>query len=411
MNFGYMMNYFTLSRCISGLLLVGLGLVAQAAEVSTTTDTVKGRAPNAANTEIVNLTRPASPVSTGYEIEGKYTYVDPDGDTESGSVVRWLRDGVEVARGSRYTTGVADADKNLVFEVEPKSADPSDPDTGPVTSATVLVGLNHAPVASNVTLVGTPVVGQTLTASYVYSDADGDLEGATSFDWCWSGEGCGKGTEQSYTLTDIDVGKLLEFYITPKSATGTPTDGIRYGAYQAPDRVQRMITATANQDAQMLVVGQTGYSFSPLTAVTGGTAPYTYEVQSGTLPAGLALNATTGVVSGTPTTVQTAANVVFRVKDANGVAALTTSSVSYEVTDPVTSIEITGLVGGYPQVGSQLTATPSCGGRDCGPGRSHQWKLETGVGTGQYNNINGATAATYTPVKGDQKRKVGVSVN
>ena len=37
-------------------------------------------------------------------------------------------------------------------------------------------------------------------------------------------------------------------------------------------------------------------------AVTGGTAPYRFSISGGTLPAGLALNAETGLISGRPTT-------------------------------------------------------------------------------------------------------------
>lgn len=39
---------------------------------------------------------------------------------------------------------------------------------------------------------------------------------------------------------------------------------------------------------------------------SGGTAPYTYSVTSGSLPTGLSLNSSTGVISGTPTTAQSA---------------------------------------------------------------------------------------------------------
>ena len=45
-----------------------------------------------------------------------------------------------------------------------------------------------------------------------------------------------------------------------------------------------------------------GTSYSAALAVTGGVGPYTYSITYGSLPPGLTLNASTGVVSGTPTT-------------------------------------------------------------------------------------------------------------
>jgi hypothetical protein len=90
------------------------------------------------------------------------------------------------------------------------------------------------------------------------------------------------------------------------------------------------ITATATTTAQSLTVGTAMASFSPLTP-SGGATPYTYSVTSGTLPAGLSLNASTGAVTGTPSTTYTAANVVFSVQDANGVVAGTTSTVNFTV--------------------------------------------------------------------------------
>ena len=90
-----------------------------------------------------------------------------------------------------------------------------------------------------------------------------------------------------------------------------------------------LITATANTAAQNLTVGTPMVSFSPLTP-SGGTGPYSYSVTSGMLPAGLALTAN-GDVAGTPSATYAAANVTFSVKDANGIVASTTSTVSFTV--------------------------------------------------------------------------------
>ncbi|WP_167391601.1 LamG domain-containing protein [Mesorhizobium temperatum] len=50
-------------------------------------------------------------------------------------------------------------------------------------------------------------------------------------------------------------------------------------------------------------------------SATGGTAPYTFSVHAGTLPTGITLNSSTGVVSGTPTTPGTSTGIVIRVTD------------------------------------------------------------------------------------------------
>ena len=47
--------------------------------------------------------------------------------------------------------------------------------------------------------------------------------------------------------------------------------------------------------------GDMGIAYNQTIVASGGTAPYTYALASGTLPPGLTLNPTTGVLSGTPT--------------------------------------------------------------------------------------------------------------
>jgi hypothetical protein len=53
--------------------------------------------------------------------------------------------------------------------------------------------------------------------------------------------------------------------------------------------------------AAVLKGGTTGSSYSETINAEGGIAPYTFAVTSGALPTGTTLNASTGVVSGTPT--------------------------------------------------------------------------------------------------------------
>jgi hypothetical protein len=90
------------------------------------------------------------------------------------------------------------------------------------------------------------------------------------------------------------------------------------------------VSATALSTAQPLTVGTAMTNFSPLTP-TGGTPPYTYSITSGTLPAGVTLNNSTGVVSGNPTAVYSTASVRFQVQDAGNTVAATTSAVNFTV--------------------------------------------------------------------------------
>ena len=47
--------------------------------------------------------------------------------------------------------------------------------------------------------------------------------------------------------------------------------------------------------------GMVGQSFSRVLSAAGGVAPYSWQVVAGTIPPGLSLDSSTGVISGKPT--------------------------------------------------------------------------------------------------------------
>ena len=94
---------------------------------------------------------------------------------------------------------------------------------------------------------------------------------------------------------------LLPFIVTPGAYAGFCPAG--------PTTTQLQITTASLHD------GAVGQSYSAALSATGGTQSYTWSVASGTVPAGLSLNASTGTISGTPTTAVSPASVTFEVTD------------------------------------------------------------------------------------------------
>jgi hypothetical protein len=63
--------------------------------------------------------------------------------------------------------------------------------------------------------------------------------------------------------------------------------------------------------------GVQNIAYSAMLSGSGGTTPYSWSIISGALPAGLALNSSSGEISGTPTTTGTSSFSV-QLADANG---------------------------------------------------------------------------------------------
>lgn len=258
------------------LLIFPFTFSAQAAPIfSAPTDTVKGRAPTAEEVLIDNETAPGEAPWLGSKLKGSYTYGDADGDEQQGTRFQWLREGVNIdgATSESYTVQGADQGKKLTFQVTPASVPTADPDQGVLTvSDSVLV--QSPPTATDVQVAGERMVGQTLTASYQYNDADGDEEGASVYEWYRGCNGmslCEKipgANGLTYALQRDDEDKYVSFSVLPKSLTGTPSIGVEvksaFGDKVAPKPGSAPVASNV-QVSGSYVVGQTltaSYTYS-----------------------------------------------------------------------------------------------------------------------------------------------------
>ena len=107
-----------------------------------------------------------------------------------------------------------------------------------------------------------------------------------------------------------------------------------------------------------------GSAYSVQLSATGGAGSYTWSVGSGALPAGLSLNASTGVISGTPTAGGTS-SFTIAVSDPGPPGQQASAALSILVSPPPPSPSIrpgSPHIGTVKIKGSKLTVTISCAG-------------------------------------------------
>jgi phenylpyruvate tautomerase PptA (4-oxalocrotonate tautomerase family) len=171
----------------------------------------------------------------------------------------------------------------------------------PVTVATVGAAYAFTPTTSGGTAPYTfSIVGGSLPAGLSLNAATGAITGVPS------AAGTSAGIVVRVTDSASAVANLAAFSIVVAAS----------GAALA-------ITGTPDTTADVGVVYSTDFNG------TGGTAPYTFSVFAGTLPDGLSLNASTGTISGTPTTAGASAGIVVRVTDA---VSATANSSAFTIT-------------------------------------------------------------------------------
>ncbi|MHC4714654.1 MAG: putative Ig domain-containing protein, partial [Planctomycetota bacterium] len=158
-------------------------------------------------------------------------------------------------------------------------------------------------------------------------------------------------TPYSWSVVSGSLPAGLSLNSSTGEISGTPTTGgtsnftVRVTDSQTPaDTDDQALSIYVPDDLVVTTAslpdGTVGVPYSETLAATGGVTPYSWAVVSGSLPAGLSLNSSTGEISGTPTTEETA-NFTVEVTDSQTPADSDQQALSITINPGVAPLEIT----------------------------------------------------------------------
>ncbi|MFZ3262852.1 MAG: putative Ig domain-containing protein [Terriglobales bacterium] len=222
--------------------------------------------------------------------------------------------------------------------------------TTPQTIAMTGIGTSTGtPLSVTTTSLAAGVVGTS------YSQTLQATGGTTPYSW-------------SIAIGSLPAGLTLN--AATGAITGTPT-GPQVGTISftatVTDAEKPAMTASANLSIAIsapplsvttssLPGGTLGSAYSQTLAATGGITPYTWSITTGALPAGLTLNASTGVISGTPTgTLTGPINFTVTVTDSESPVKTASANLSISISAPPLSVTTTSLAAGV--VGTPYSQT------------------------------------------------------
>ncbi len=222
------------------------------------TATVINTAPAASSPAIT----PASPRGTD-TLTASYTYADPDSDAENGSEIRWFKNGVEqtsLANQRTVPAGTAARGQTWYFTVRPRDG----ADFGATVSAAPVVIANSAPSASQAVLApASPRATDTLTASYTYSDPDGDVQSGSTVRWFRNN------VEETSLINAVSVppsrlakGQSWRFTVSPSdgAATGTTVNSNTVTIQNSPPAAAGLAITPATPNAGEPLVASYSYA-------------------------------------------------------------------------------------------------------------------------------------------------------
>lgn len=223
--------------------------------------------------------------------------------------------------------------------------------TAKTATAALSITISASPLSVTTSSLAVGVVGssysQTLQATggvtpYSWAVTTGSLPAGLSLNsstGAISGSPTGSGATFTVTVTDSE---------TPTAQTAAKQLTITVNP-------QLLVTSTS------LAPGTVGTAYNQTLSATGGVTPYTWAVTTGSLPAGLSLNSTTGAITGTPTGPQTGAiSFTVTVTDSENPVKTASAALSITISAPPLSITTLTLPGGT--LGTSYSATVAATG-------------------------------------------------
>jgi len=178
--------------------------------------------------------------------------------------------------------------------------------------------------------------------------------------WSLSGAGCTGSACGTLSSTSSTSGTPVTYTppaTLPNPPTVTLTATLSYTSRHASVIITLTGTASPLQiTTSSLPNGHVGSAYSTALAASGGKTPYSWSLTGGPLPAGLALSASTGAITGTPSAAVNGAALTFTVTDSSSPVQTKSVGLTLTITAASVSVSVSPKRGAVP-VGQTLSVT------------------------------------------------------